>query len=49
MTGEDVLNARFEWHRDYANLKVPAHLVNGTTIFHVNVGFLPTNTHSISR
>jgi len=49
MTGEDVLNARLEWHRDYANLKAPSHLVSGTTICHVNVGILPMNTHSISR
>jgi hypothetical protein len=38
MTGEDVLNARLEWHRDSANLKAPSHWVSGTAICPVSVG-----------
>jgi hypothetical protein len=48
MTGEDVLNARLEWHRDSANLKAPSHWV-GAAICPVSVGILPMKTHSISR
>jgi hypothetical protein len=33
MTGEDVLIARLEWHRDSANLKAPSHWVSGTAIW----------------
>ena len=50
MTGEDVLNARLEWHRDYANLKAPSHLVSGTAICHVNgYAFNISIVHGYSR